>query len=89
MKITKAEQDAIKAVLKAGTDYGFGNMIAHLQTRWAECLMGDDNYPEAAARRCAGPGYPFRMQRELIERGEWDETGKRYRKPAKRKAVKA
>jgi|TARA_R100000049_G_C1933264_1_gene77108 hypothetical protein len=35
---------------------------------------------EGPAREASGGfGYPFAMQDDLIERGEWDETGKSYR----------
>ena len=81
MRISDGEIAAIRTVLKCGEDFGCGNMISHLQTAWAERLM-QDGMSEASARKLTardGSGYPFLMQRDLLERGEWDETGERYR----------
>ncbi len=80
MQISKDEQKAIKAVLKAGELYGYGNMISHLQTAWAKMLMKHHGFSEVAARTASGPGYPFAMQEDMINNGSWDETGKSYRK---------
>jgi hypothetical protein len=80
MKISEAERRAIIEVLEHGKAWGYGNLISHLETAWAAKLMESWDLPEKAAREAArGPGYPFQMQRDLIERGEWDETGARYR----------
>ena len=78
-RITKAEQRALQHVLAAGERFGYGNLIAHLQTAWARKLVKEGLADEAAARQHAGgSGYPFLMQDDIVERGEWDETGKRY-----------
>lgn len=86
MKISRGEQTAIIEVLAYGEAHGYGNLITHLQTAWAKHLMGAYSMDEAAARLATGrdgSGYPFQMQADLIERGEWDETGARYaHKPA-------
>ena len=69
-------------VIRFGHMFGFGNLIAHLQTAWAKSLMRDISVSEATARAATardGSGYPFAMQEDLIECGEWDETGARYR----------
>lgn len=79
MKISRAEQIAIQEVLAYGEAWGFGNLISHLQTAWAKRLMGLHGMSEAHAREAAGgPGYPFTMQDDIVERGEWDHSGKRY-----------
>ena len=79
MRISPDEQLAIKAVIKCGQEFGFGNMIAHLQTAWAKTLIIKHSMSESAAREAScGTGFPFAMQDDLIERGEWDETGVRY-----------
>ena len=81
MRISQEERAAIGAVLRAGAKYGCGNMIAHLQTWWARTLMADYGMAEEPARRASGgEGYPFAMQDDLLKRGEWDETGEKYRK---------
>lgn len=81
MRISEEERRAVEQVLAAGKAWGFGNMTAHLQTAWAKCLMDEHGFDEGAARRGAlGPGYPFAMQEDILERGEWDETGRRYTK---------
>ena len=80
MNISREEQEAIRATLQAGARFGYGNLISHLQTAWAKMLIDEYGLSETTARKAAlGPGYPFEMQKDLIERGEWDETGKRYR----------
>lgn len=82
MRISADEQKAITQVIRWGREIcGFGNLIAHLQTAWAKSLMECDGLSEADARAATardGSGYPFSMQEDLIERGEWDETGARY-----------
>lgn len=85
MKISSDEQNALRAVLVFGDAYGYGNLIAHLQTAWARVLIEKYGMDEATARAAAGGnGYPFKMQDDLITRGEWDETGVRYRPTAAR-----
>jgi hypothetical protein len=93
MKISESERLAICAVLGYGEAHGYGNLISHLQTAWAAKLV-EYGFSEKAARRATGRdgnGYPFLMQRDLIERGEWDETGARYaaKKPVGRRGTTA
>ena len=76
MKISKAEQEAIQQVVRAGRVHGFGNMIAHLKSAWAMHLVSYGLDAEAEASRTGG--YPPQMHVDLMERGEWDETGRRY-----------
>lgn len=84
MRISAREQRAIRIVVDFGTEFGYGNLITHLQTAWARRLMecGLDERTARLATGRDGSGYPFGMQDDLIERGEWDETGARYRKQA-------
>jgi hypothetical protein len=89
MKISREEQADIKAVLDAGARHGYGNMIFHLQTAWAKTLMEKWNLPEDTARHASGgTGYAFQMQDDLVQQGEWDETGEKYIKPEKRRREK-
>jgi hypothetical protein len=81
-KISKAEQAAIRQVVEHGRAFGFGNLITHLQTAWAVSLM-EQGMDEETARHASGGGYPLLMWRDLMERGEWDETGKRYKTTGK------
>jgi hypothetical protein len=88
MKISSAEQEAIRDVLDYGEEWGYGNLIAHLQTAWAKMLMARYRMNEKAARAATasdGRAYPFALQNDLIQRGEWDETWKRYAKKPKPK----
>jgi hypothetical protein len=80
MKISEQERQAIRQVVAAGEAFGFGNMMSHLATAWAKSLMENWSMPEDDARHAAGDmsGYPFKMQEDLMERGEWDETGQSY-----------
>lgn len=78
MRISNAERIAIQEVLAYAELWGYGNLISHLQTAWARRLVRD-GLPEATARaHSGGHGYPFKLQEDILERGEWDETGKRY-----------
>ena len=83
MNISEQERLAIKQVLSHGERHGYGNMICHLQTAWAEKLMREYEFSEKEAREATTRDgrftYPFQMQKDLIERGCWDETGERYR----------
>lgn len=79
MKVNEHERQAIIAVLKYGETYGFGNMIAHLQTAWAKHLIDVCGFTEEQATYHAGVHcYPLKMQADIVERGEYDETGERY-----------
>lgn len=80
MKISRDEQVGLDVVLRVAQQHGYGNLISHLQTAWARHLMTVYGMGEATARvATGGKGYPFQMQDDLLERGEWDETGERYR----------
>jgi hypothetical protein len=78
MKISADEQAGIRAAIDAGKRFGFGNIISHLKTAWAKTLVADYGYSNREARKFAGDGMPFAMQDDVLERGEWDETGSRY-----------
>ena len=87
MIISEQEHRAIKQVVALGEEFGYGNLIAHLQTAWARVLMAKYDMPEKAARLAARGGeygYRFEMQRDLLERGEWDETGASYRRKGRK-----
>lgn len=71
MKISEGERQAIIKVIELGCEYGFGNLIAHLNTAWARNLIKKYGFPEEVARKSThGTGYPIKMQDDLIERGE-------------------
>lgn len=58
--LSDAEEEAIRAVLRAGAAFGYGNMISHLKTAWAKTLMDEWDMTEESARLAAGGnGYPF------------------------------
>jgi hypothetical protein len=79
MKISEGERKAIQEVLAYAEAYGYGNLISHLQTAWAKVLVEKEGMDEKTARLVSGgSGYPFQMHADLVERGEWDETGARY-----------
>lgn len=82
MKIPEAERQAILEVIKLGNEWEFGNLIAHLNTAWAKKLIKDGMSEEDAMKSTHGEGYPIKMHDDLVERGEWDETGKKYIKKA-------
>ena len=79
MRISIEEQAAIQRVLNAGENFGYRNMILHLQTAWAKALMDQYGFDEKYARQATGgDGFPFDMQTDLAEGGYWDETGAKY-----------
>ena len=79
MRISEDERRAIRTVLGLGEEWGYGNLIPHLQTGWARRLMRNGLPEESAREASGGRGYPFKMQDDLLELSEWDETGARYR----------
>lgn len=80
MRISEQEQEAIKFVVLCGARHGYGNLISHLQAAWAAELMERWGMDEKSARDASGgDGYPFKMQKDLMLKGEWDETGERYK----------
>ncbi len=81
MRISDAEQKAILDVVNAGESFGYGNMISHLQSAWARTLVTAHGFTEIQAREAVagGNGYPFKMHSDLVNHGEWDETGERYK----------
>jgi len=79
MKISKAEQDAIKQAVVLGEKFGYGNIISHLRSAWARRLHETDGIPlEASYQATSGGYYSVQMHVDLLENGEWDETGKKY-----------
>lgn len=80
MQVSDVERNAVKQVIAAGEQYGFGNMISHLATAWARSLMSKWGMSEKNARAAAWglSGYPFKMQDDILQNGKWDETGKSY-----------
>ena len=83
MRISKSEQAAIKSAVYLGNQVGFGNLLSHLASAWAEMLMCVHGWDEQHALDFAGsrPGYAVAMHRDIVDNGEWDETGKKYQKP--------
>lgn len=79
MKINENERLAILRVIEFGETYGYGNMIAHLNTAWARKLIKNGMEESVAMKSTHGKGYPVKMQDDLINNGEWDETGDRYK----------
>ncbi len=86
MKISSHEQEAIKAVVAYGKRFGFGNLISHLKSAWAEDLMLTYGFTEQQGMEAAGGGgYSVQIHQDIRDNGEWDETGMRYRKQSKPK----
>ena len=58
----------LQTVVALGTRYGYGNLIAHLQTAWARHLVKDLDFSEESARLAAtgGNGYPFEWQERIL-----------------------
>lgn len=81
MKISEEERLAIQTAVALGNKFGFGNLIEHLTSAWAIVLMREGLDEADALKAASGrSGYPIQMHRDIVERGEWDETGARYQK---------
>ena len=79
VEISKKEIEAIKLVLDAGAEYGYGDMIRHLKTAWARHLIDKYGMDEKLARiSSGGEGYPFKLQNDLLADGVWDNTKETY-----------
>lgn len=84
MKVSKLEQESIRNVCELGSMFGYGNLISHLKAAWAATLMKQYGFTEEEAQKAAGEGgLPIEMHQDIINNGEWDETGKRYMKKNK------
>jgi hypothetical protein len=57
----RGEAEAIRTVLKAGADWGYGNMIAYLKREWAEDLMRQGIHADAALAATNVSAYPLRQ----------------------------
>lgn len=57
------EQEAIDQVLKAGKNFGYGNMIAYLKRDWKELLMRDGLSEEVAEEAANTSAYPVRKEK--------------------------
>jgi hypothetical protein len=80
MKISPEERAAIADVIAAGKKHGYGNMISHLAAAWVHVLSEESGEPEdKVAASMSYIAYPYLMHRDLMDRGEWDETFGRYR----------
>lgn len=84
MKLQPGEHRAILTTLAFGRQHGYGNLMAHLAAAWADEMIRG-GMPEDAAIEFVSNREPYSlaMHRDIIERGEWDETGEKYRSSAK------
>ena len=77
MRISERERLAIIHTIRDGHEFGFGNLISHLQTAWAKTLMNEYGFSERVARMASGgDGYPFAMQTDLVANGKYDEPAR-------------
>lgn len=80
MKVSGKELAAIREVVRLGSIYGYGNLMSHLSSAWAQHLVDTYQMDESSAKAAAhGLALPLKMHSDIITRGEWDETGEAYR----------
>lgn len=85
MKVSKAEQSNLKIAIAIGELIGYGNLISHLASAWAAHLVREGMDEKTALEHAGGrSGLPLAMHEDIINNGEWDETGERYRTKSKR-----
>ena len=61
------EAAAIRAVLDAGSKYGYGNMIGHLRREWAELLRDVWGISDTGAIEATNAdAYPLRIKGEKL-----------------------
>jgi len=69
----KGEAEAVVQVIRAGEQFGFGNLISHLQTAWVVTLMQNYQISEKDARHMASGdekgGYPLSLHQEVMRKG--------------------
>lgn len=66
-RLSGSEVDAVKMVLEAGSQFGYGNMIAHLRTAWARMLMDRFDFSwDQAARAAVTNAYDPKIQDQLL-----------------------
>lgn len=79
MKVRPEERLAIIQLVQIGKQFGFGNVLGHLKTAWSKELMHQLGCNEKTANiQADGIAYPIRMHDDIVNHGEWDETGERY-----------
>ena len=66
----RGEEAAIRTVLKAGSDWGYGNMIAYLKREWAEDLVRLGIRADAALAATNVSAYPLRQNVAPHERDD-------------------
>lgn len=78
MRISDDQRRAIGNVLHVADTYGYGSLIALLKTAWAKKFVAQGFSESDAVANADISGYPFAMYDDIVECGEWDETGKKY-----------
>jgi len=78
MRISDDQKRAIQNLLQSAELYGHGSMIAILKTAWAKKLVAQGFSESDAFKAADTSGYSFAMHDDIVQRGEWDETGKSY-----------
>jgi hypothetical protein len=76
IQISDEERIAIKQCIQLAKIHGYGNLISHLRTAWAEEYYNQGLPIEGAH---GGGVMPFGMRHDIIREGCWDETGDKYR----------
>jgi len=85
MRVSSEEQAAINECISHSKRFGFGNVISHLFTAWRITLMEKGRFTTKEAvsgawgnSRVSQIDMPIKMHKDIIENGEWDETGGKY-----------
>lgn len=90
MKISESERVALEQAVQIAERFGYGNLLSHIAAAWAAKMMVEmPNMTEEKAIEFTGCSrcLPIAMHKDIVERGEWDETGKRYGPKAAKRAA--
>lgn len=94
MRVSDEERLYIKDAIAIADRIGYGNLLAHIASAWAakeneeRKKRGLPEIEDVVEFSGDLRALPVLMHKDIIDRGEWDETGKRYRKKAKKDGKK-
>jgi hypothetical protein len=79
IKVDEKELRAVRQAIFLGHVYGYGNIVSHLLSAWADVLTSQGVDPGIAVSHVSNrEPLPIQMHLDIVNNGEWDETGAKY-----------